>query len=313
VTEFRPFRPLVPGDRVAVVAASSPIQPDMLARGLAEVRALGLEPAVAPDVDARERFCAGPDARRERELSDALRDESVRAVWLARGGYGVTPLLRRLDPRHLQADPKPIVGESDGTALGCWALQAGVAWVHGPMVASTLRLGADGYERRSLTASLFGAREGGSWLEPASTRSLAIGTARGAAWGGCLSLLSALAGTPWLPRVRGGVLVVEDTGVKPYQVHRMLVQLRDAGCLEDLAGVVAGDFEDCVQHADQGYSLDDVLADFFRETAPGVPVTVGWPVGHSRRPHLSIPLGLAVALDVGSGGARLGVGVEGGA
>ena len=90
--------------------------------------------------------------------------------------------------------------------------------------------------------------------------------------------------------------------MKPYQVHRMLVQLRDAGCLSGLQGVVLGDFSDCIQHEDQGYTMDEVFADFFT----GLPVTSGWPIGHADAPHLTIPLGLTAALAVPADGpARL--------
>ena len=92
---------------------------------------------------------------------------------------------------------------------------------------------------------------------------------------------------------------VEDVGVKPYQVDRMLVQLRDAGYLHQLQGVVLGDFSGCVQHPDQGYTMDEVFADFFSE----IPVTTGWPVGHADAPHFTIPLGLPSRLAVAAEGA----------
>ena len=98
---------------------------------------------------------------------------------------------------------------------------------------------------------------------------------------------------------RPHLLLVEDVGVKPYQVHRMLVQLRDAGYLSQLQGVVLGDFDDCVQHADQGYTMDEVFADFFAE----LPVSTGWPVGHADAPHLSLTLGTEARLTVPAEGA----------
>lgn len=298
------FPRLEPGDRVAVVAPSSPIRPEMLSEGLAEVRRLGFVPVVRDDVGARHRFTAGDDPRRLEELAAALGDASIRAVWLARGGYGVTPLLRRLDPAAFLRDPKPVVGESDATALGCWALAHGVGWLHGPMVAGALRLGEAGYVESSLVAHLRGAplphREA-----PRAARALVAGEASGTLWGGCLSILSALAGTPWLPRVAEGVLFVEDVGVKPYQVHRMLVQLRDAGALEGLRGAVLGDFSACVQHPDQGYDLDDVFLDFFRDVAPRAPVVTGWPAGHAPAPHVALAMGAPVTLRADEGACSL--------
>lgn len=301
--DIRPWTPAPRGSRVAVVAPSSPVRPEMLAAGLAELDRLGWAANPRDDIIGRDRFTAGPVARRRVELQDALTDGSVRAVWVARGGYGLTPLLGDLVGSTLVADPKPVVGESDATALGCWALAQGVGWVHGPMVAATLRLGAGrGYDEPSLRACLEG-WAGTLRLEAAGARTLASGVAEGVPWGGCLSILAALAGTPHLPRIPGGLLVVEDVGVKPYQVHRMLVQLRDAGALEELAGVLLGDFSSCVQHPEQGYDMDEVLVDFFHETAPGCPVSSGWPIGHAASAHLTIPLGLPARLACSAGGS----------
>lgn len=298
---IRPFRPLGSGERIAVVATASPVKPDMLAAGIDETTRLGYVAQTRPDITARWRFCAGEDARRLDELRWALRDRSLRAIWLARGGYGIPPLLRHLDAADLAADPKPIVGESDATALGCWALSAGVSWLHGPMIATQLRA-EGGYDGSSLRSALAGEpyRLLGTGVEV-----LAPGRGEGTLWGGCLTLLAALCGTPWLPRVERSVLVVEDVGVKPYQVHRMLVQLRDAGALDGLAGVVLGDFSACVQHENQGYDIRDVLADFFRDAAGDVPVTIGWPVGHAPGPHLTLPMGWHAVLEAGPAGATL--------
>lgn len=294
---MRPFRPLASGESVAVVAPSSPVRTAMLDEGLAELRRLGYRPRTADDVAARDRFTAGTVERRLGELRAAFEDPQVRAVWCARGGYGLTPLLRELDPGPFQADPKPILGESDATALGCWALAAGLAWIHGPMVASQLRQGAAGYEPESLRAALEGRPH-----EARAGRALRPGEAEGVLWGGCLSLLAALAGTPWLKPPEGPqLLLVEDVGVKPYQVDRLLVQLRDAGALEGLVGVVLGDFSDCVQHPDQGYTIDEVLSD----RLPGVPASIGWPVGHAPAPHLSLVLGRPARLEVPAEGPSL--------
>ena len=156
MTPPQPYRPLRPGDRVAVVAPSSPVRPEMLAAGLDAVRGLGYEPVLSSGVEARFRFTAGTASRRLSELRGALADDSVRAIWLARGGAGASELLRHLDPAVLRGDPKPFIGESDATALGCWALAAGVSWIHGPMVASALRAGSAGYDAESLQACLTG-------------------------------------------------------------------------------------------------------------------------------------------------------------
>ncbi len=286
---------LRPGDRVAVVAPSSPVRAEMLDEGLAQVRSLGLDPLVREDILARHRFTAGDEDRRLRELCDAMVEPSVRAVFVARGGSGATALLPALQRTLSPVSPRPILGESDATALGCWALCQGIGWLHGPMVAGSLRLGAEGADEASLRAALFDAS---GELAPAGTRAIAGGEAEGVVWGGCLSLLASLCGTPFMPRFKSSLLLVEDTGVKPYQVHRMLVQLRDAGALEGVRGVMLGDFSDCVQHAEQDYDVVDVMAELFVSAIGRVPISAGWPVGHAKAPHLTVPMGVEARLRV---------------
>ncbi|MEM7247523.1 MAG: LD-carboxypeptidase [Acidobacteriota bacterium] len=298
------FAPLSPGDAVAVVAPASPIRAEMLLTGLAELVDLGLEPRLSVAsaetlARRRHRFSAGTDAERLEELRWAFELPEHRAVWLARGGYGVTPLLPSLTDEWLGDRSCLVLGESDATALGCWALTQGRGWIHGPMVAGSLRLGDAGRDRASLEAAIFGRAQS---LTPAGVVPLRAGSGEGVLFGGCVTLLASLCGTPFLPRIRGGIAVLEDVGVKPYQLHRMLVQLRDAGVFEDLAGVVLGDFSDCRQHPEQGYEIDEVLGDFFDELAPGVPVSLGWPIGHADAPHLSLPLGQSATLTVESDG-----------
>lgn len=286
---------LAPGDRVSVVAPSSPIRPEMLEAGLHELRRLGLEPSVRSDVASRHLFFAGTDERRLAELSDALGDGAPPGVFLARGGYGLTPLLGSLPVRP---PSRLILGESDATALGCWALGRGLGWLHGPMVAGTLRLGAAGYDEASLRAALF---DEAHEIVPSGTKAMRAGQAEGVLWGGCLTLLSALCGTPWLPRIGRSLLAIEDVGVKPYQVHRMLVQLRDAGALDGVAGVILGDFSDCVQHAEQGYDVADVMSDLLASVLGDVPISIGWPIGHAPAPHVTLPMGARARLTVSAG------------
>ena len=287
---------LAPGDRVRVIAPSSPIRSEMLDAGLAELRRLGLQPSVRDDVASRHLFFAGTDERRRAELSDALGPSAPTGIFLARGGYGLTPLLRLLP--EAPTPERLILGESDATALGCWALARGLGWLHGPMVAGALRLGAAGYDEPSLRAALF---DESHEMSPPGVRALREGEAEGVLWGGCLTLLASLCGTPWLPRMPRSLLVIEDVGVKPYQVHRMLVQLRDAGALDSVAGVILGDFSDCVQHAEQGYDVADVMADLLVSTLGNVPIGIGWPIGHAPAPHVTIPMGARARLVVSAG------------
>lgn len=281
------------GDQVGIIAPSSPIRLQMLQAGVEQVSRLGLVPVVPEGIDARWRFTAGTDARRLAELEWAATAPQLQGIFAARGGYGLTPLLSRLPVDLFARSPRVLLGESDMTALGCWALSRGLGWLHGPMVAGSLRLGSDGWDEPSLRAALF---EDSGEIVPEATSTLAAGEAEGVLWGGCLTLLASLCGTPWLPSFSASVLVLEDVGVKPYQVHRMIVQLRDAGHLEGVRAVLLGDFSGCIQHAEQGYDVADVLLDLLAETLGPVPVSMGWPIGHAAAPHVTLPMGARARL-----------------
>lgn len=296
---------LRPGDLVAVVAPASNLKGDYLARGIAELETLGFSVRVDDQILAKDRYTAGSDARRAAELMRAFSDESVKAVWAARGGYGAMRLLNLLDQELLRTHPKILIGYSDITALHLYFYRR-FGWVtfHGPMAAKDLAAGAEGYDRASLLASISTKTVIGE-VPATSCEVLHRGTGRaeGRLLGGCLSLISAMMGTPDELDMRGSILFLEDTATKPFAIDRMLTQLKLAGKLESVRGIVFGEMHDCVQHAEQGYRIQDVLADCTADL--GVPVLFGLPSGHSPRGNLTLPFGVAASLDGVHGTLRI--------
>lgn len=292
--------PLRPGDRVRVVAPASPFPPDDLRAGLDVLRSWGLVPVVRDDLFERRAYLAGTVQRRVDELQEAFADPDCRAVLAARGGYGVTTLLRHLDPAPLVADPKPIVGCSDLTALLAWASGHGVAGLHGPMVAGLGR-GDDAEGAAALRQTLFGAGavEHRPGLPDAEAWCVAPGHARGVLVGGSLSLLAALCGTPWQPKTRGAIVLLEDVGERPYRIDRLLTQCEDAGLFDGAAAVVLGDFTGCEE---PGLTWRDAVDRVFRRLP--LPVLAGLPFGHGR-PNLPLPIGARAEVDAGAGWLRL--------
>lgn len=230
-------------------------------------------------VGARTGFLAGNDATRAGSMLDAVRDPTIRALFATRGGHGALRLLEEWGPSladALAADPKPIVGFSDITALhGAWS-RAGVASIHGAMLAALGRGAVSALDRDTLVAAL----EGG--VSPAweGLSTLAGGSARGPAAGGNLAVLAAMLGTPWMPELRGRVVFLEDIAERPYRVDRMLTSLRASGALRGVAAVVLGEFVDCEPGPD-GVTILDVLRE--RVGSLGVPVLAGGPFGHGAR------------------------------
>ncbi|MBA3620605.1 MAG: LD-carboxypeptidase [Acidothermales bacterium] len=294
----RPPR-LRPGDRVAVVAPSGPVDPDRLHRGCALLTSWELRVTLGRHVNERSGFLAGADAGRAADLVDAWCDPDVRAVLCARGGYGATRLLGLIDWPALAAVAEPpwLVGGSDVTALHeAVATHLGRATLFGPMPAGDVLGGVDGPDPGSAAAlhtALF-APPGPLTLTTSGTANATLvpGRARGVTAGGTLALLAAAVGTPDTTSADGAVLLLEDVGERAYRIDRMLTQLLRSGWLDGVTGVALGCWEHC------GAGTIDVLAE--RLGPLGVPVLAGLPFGHGV-PQLSVPLGAPALLDTAAG------------
>jgi muramoyltetrapeptide carboxypeptidase len=286
---------LRPSSLVGVVAPASPIRREFLDKGVEELTRLGFRARLGRAIDEGSRYTAGDAARRAADLVELWEDPEVAAIFCARGGYGSLELLDRLDAERLRAHPKIVLGSSDATALLCFlAARVGLVSFHGPMVAQQMARGRSAYDPDNLLALLGDGRPAGR-LVATGVRSLHPGRAEGIVLGGCLSLVTALIGTPYLPRFDGAIVFLEDTAVKPYQIDRMLWQLRTSRSLEGVRGLVFGEMPGCEQHPSQGYALDDVL----RDATAGleVPVLSGFPSGHCLAPAMTLPLGIRASLD----------------
>ncbi len=295
-------RALRSGETVSIVAPASNLKADYLARGVAELERLGFRVKYDPDILARDRYTAGSDERRARELIKAFTDPEVKAVWAARGGYGSMRLFGLLDQNLLQQNPKIFIGYSDLTALHLYFYRR-FGWVtfHGPMAAKDLAGGQEHYDLRSLLGALTKTEAAGE-INSSPIEILHGGAGekvRGRLLGGCLSLIVALMGTPDELDTRGAILFLEDTGAKPFSIDRMLQQLKLAGKFDQVRAIVFGEMTECVQHAEQGYRIQDVLAEC--TAGLGIPVVFGLPSGHSPRGNLTLPLGVAAGLDLGRG------------
>ncbi|GAA4592800.1 LD-carboxypeptidase [Planotetraspora phitsanulokensis] len=262
------------GDAVVLVAPSGPVDPGRLARGTRVLTELGLEVRTPPHLLDRQGYLAGPDATRAADLQDAWCDPGVAAVICARGGYGATRLLDLLDWDAMgEAEPKILLGSSDITALHrAFARRLGISTLFGPMPASATMADEPGPEPVTLThlkSTLFEDATPGPVTGTASIG--AEGRVAGPVTGGNLTLLAALAGTPYAMSAQGRIVLLEDVDEEPYRIDRMLTQLLQAGCLDGALGFVLGSWVDC----------GDPLPVLAERLAPlGVPVIAGLPVGH---------------------------------
>lgn len=286
---------LRPGDVIGVVAPASDIKPERLAAGARELERLGFRVKFSPSIFAREMYLAGSDQRRAEELMAMFGDPEVRAIFAARGGYGSVRLLPYLDEEALRAHPKIFMGYSDLTTLLVY-FQQRFRWVvfHGPMVTREFADGPEHYDEDLLRRTLMRAEPIGE-IDTAGVAVLSPGMATGRLTGGCLSLLVSTLGTPYEFDATDAILFIEEYASKPYQVDRMLTQLRDAGKLRAVRGLVFGEMTECVQHPNQEYTIVDVLQDRLADL--NVPILFGVRSGHSDYRNQVLPFGVRATLD----------------
>lgn len=287
---------LKPGDTIGVVAAASNIKKDLLEQGCRELESLGFKTYCRPDITSSFRYFSGPHERRVGEFLEMLQSPDVHAIFCARGGYGSGHLIPKVDRDTVCANAKIVMGSSDITILLNWIERCGVVSFHGPMVATAIREGISGYNRKTLVDLLQGKHtvrfpvDGAEVLRP--------GIGEGRLIGGCLSLVVATLGTRHEIDTRDSILVLEDLDTKPYQIDRMITHMKHAGKFDSVHGVVFGEMLNCSQHPEQGYTLQEVLMDLLAEFK--FPVLYGFSTGHTSRPNVIVPFGVRARLDLTS-------------
>lgn len=288
-------RALRPGDKVGIVAPASNVKREMLEAGCDGLRRVGYEPFYFDSILERDLYFAGSAKRRARELEDMFERDDIRAILCARGGYGSNYLPLILDPNKIVAHPKILVGYSDiTTLLCCIADAANFVTFHGPMVAKDFAI-ATGVDTDSWQNALGGAD---NWCiaEGSGATPLLSGQGEGILYGGCLSMLVASIGTEHEIRTAGTILFIEDIAAKPYQVDRMLMQLKQAGKLKDVRGMIFGEMLDCRQSPDQDYTLEEVILRIVEDLR--IPVAFGLRSGHVSRANITLPIGVRAQLTV---------------
>jgi len=293
---------LRPGDTVGIVAPASNIKQAELEAGCAALQRGGYRPFYFESILDQDLYFAGSVERRVRELEEMFVREDVRAIVCGRGGYGTNYLLETIDLWKIKRHPKIFVGYSDVTSLLTYFADAGrLVTFHGPMAAKDWTHDG-GVDLDSWQAALSGAAPWDVALG-VGVSGLCDGEADGILYGGCLSILVASLGTPYEIDTAGTILFLEDFAAKPYQIDRMLMQLKLAGKFDGVRGIIFGEMLDCVQTANQGYTLQEVAARIVGEL--GVPVAFGVRSGHVSSRNITLPFGAQARLTVRGGQAGL--------
>jgi muramoyltetrapeptide carboxypeptidase len=315
-------------DAIGVVAPAGPVNRERMERALGRVRERGFRIKTYGDIYRSRGYLAGDDATRAGELMAAFADPETAAVWCARGGYGVSRIIDRLDFDVIRCFPKVFVGFSDITVLHVAIQQrAGLITFHGPNLqdgfgktddmpaaneaALWQAIAAEKCDIQAASSPAGSADKSAAWIslsteragysfdltgmEGVRLRPICGGVASGRLIGGNMAVLSGLMGTPFEIETAGRILFLEDVSERLYRIDRYLSQLRMAGKLEAAAGVLIGTFS--YDPEDEPESESEVAALLEEYLKPlGVPVLAGFPAGHTQR-NLTLPMGAHVQMD----------------
>lgn len=293
---------LLKGDTVALITPASGVDASVFITALQNIEKLGFRPKISKYSLARNGFLAGNDRERLEDLHWAFADKEVKAVWCVRGGYGVTRILPLVDFKLIENNPKILIGYSDITALHTAIHQnTGLITFHGPVAAS----GYTDYAKNHVLGVVsnpsvnykieISPQNAANKSSVYKTETITPGRAVGELIGGNLSLLAAMAGTPFaLKDTKGKILFIEDVGEAPYRIDRMLTQLLQTVDMKRLSGIALGIFKGCEAKDDKSQSLIEVLKD--RLGNLGIPVIYGLSFGHIRD-QCTLPVGVKAELD----------------
>jgi muramoyltetrapeptide carboxypeptidase len=303
-------RALKPDDMVGLITPATYVaDPDRIALAERTIRYFNLKAKMGQNVRKRTGYVGGTVEERLADLHEMFRDPDVKAIFCIRGGYGSAHLLDGIDYELIRRNPKIFLGYSDITSMHLAIhKRTGLVTFHGPVVLSRFT----GYTQKHFREALFEAKPLGVLTNPPETeqlrpshtlRTVRPGKGRGQLIGGNLSLIAATMGTQFEIETKGKILFIEDVGEQPYEVDRMLTQLRLAGKLQAAAGIIFGECSECVPRQFQpsfestfslGEVVDAILGDL------KIPVLSGLTIGHTTD-QLTLPLGLLATLDADKG------------
>lgn len=307
IMRIRPQR-LQKGDTIGIVSPSSPPGREELEKSLLFLEELGLKWKFAKNAKNIHGYLAGTDDERLADLEEMFLDPDVKGIICSSGGYGAGRITEQLDMGIVKDHPKIFWGFSDitflHTAIGA---NANLVTFHGPMLGPNI--GKDTFEELSkkMFRQLFEPIELHYTEDISPLETISTGVAQGELVGGNLSLLTRTIGTQFEIDTSGKILLIEDIGEEAARVDSLLNQLRMSGKLNNVAGIVVGDFANTETKKKWTLTLDEVFEDYF--SALNIPVVKGFKIGHCE-PHFAVPLGVEAKLDANEKTLTILPGVE---
>jgi muramoyltetrapeptide carboxypeptidase len=278
------------GDTVAIIATARKVSKEEIQPAVAFFESYGLSVVLGKNLFESSNQYAGTDAQRTEDLQWALNDKTIKAIIIARGGYGSVRTIEQIDFTEFKKHPKWMVGYSDVTVLHNAIHKIGVATLHATM---PLNFTKNEEATKSMVDALFGKL---IQIETEENYSNISGTAKGQLVGGNLSLIYSLSGTPFDIDTSNKILFIEDLDEYLYHIDRMMMQLKLSGKLKGLKGLIVGGMTDMKDNAIPfGKFPEDIILDAVKEY--NYPVCFDFPAGHIDR-NLAMYFGREVELTV---------------
>ena len=280
---------LRPGDTIGIAAPASHFKQEAFELGLQKLQSMGFKTHIPEGLFKKSDYLAGGDEHRADLLNRLFGDRKIKGIICARGGYGSLRILNYLDFKGIRQNPKAFIGFSDITAiLTVLVTHCRMIAYHGPTLVG---LGQSPLPTQRVLQDVLQA-ETGLTIKSHAGVTLREGFAEAPILGGNLTTLCHLTGTPFMPQLKGYILLLEDNGEALYRIDRMLHQMKLAGCLDGIAGMILGRFENCGAIED----IYKVVLEVFE--ADDIPILAGFEVGHGHaETNLTLPLGMPATLD----------------
>ena len=296
------------GDTIGIIAPASPPNQENLQRSFLFLEELGLKVKLGKHLYDQYGYLAGEDKDRLADLHKMFMDREVKAVICAGGGYGTGRIASQIDYSLIKNNPKIFWGYSDITFLHtAIRQQSDLVTFHGPMLASDIgKVDVDPLSKEYFK-QLFEPTSIQYTNELSPLEALIGGKASGEITGGNLSLIASTIGTRFEIKTKDKLLLIEDINEEPRAIDRMLNQLYMAGKLTEAAGIIIGDFNNCVPERELSLQLDEVISHYMK--LANKPALKGFKFGHCS-PHISIPLGVQAELDTEKGQLIIDSGIQ---
>jgi len=290
------LKKIVPGSTIAVIAPAFPPNKKKTKKGIEYLKDRGYKIIEGSSLSGNYGYLSAPDEQRAREINDFFTQNSIDAIFCARGGWGTLRILDKLDYETIAKNPKLLVGYSDITSLqlAIWQ-KCRIPSISGPMVAVEMGAGILDFTARYFWDQIENTKDNYSIDLNAlnNIEYIKDGRCSGTVLGGCLSLIAHQLGTPYIPDFKNAILFIEDVGEKPYKIDRYMAQLKQAGVFEEICGLIAGEFVDC-EDENGGFSVKEIIEQYTHNR--DYPVLYNFPYGHQAK-KIAMPIGVAANLD----------------